>query len=64
MFGIIKKRLLYYYLTYYLVNINASDHKKCVSLNNQKCKIQRIPINLHPNQENQDLHYYPFADKL
>ena len=32
MFGIIRKRLLYYYLTYYLVNINAFDHKKCVSL--------------------------------
>ena len=50
MFGIIRKRLLYYYLTYYLVNINAFDHKKCASLNNQKCKIQRTLINLHPNQ--------------
>ena len=50
MFGIIRKRLLYYYLTYYLVDINAFDHKKCVSLNNQKCKIQRTLINLHPNQ--------------
>ena len=29
--------------------INASNHRKCVSLNNQKCMIQPTLINLHPN---------------
>ena len=30
--------------------VNASNHTKCVSLSNQKCKIQPILINLHPNE--------------
>ena len=29
-----------------------------------KCKIQPALINLHPNEYNQELHYYPFAVKL
>ena len=29
-----------------------------------KCQIQPILINIHPNECNQELHYYPFAVKL
>ena len=29
--------------------VNASNHTKCTSLSNQKCKIQPNFINLHPN---------------
>ena len=37
-----------------LINlVNASSHAKCVSLSNQKCKIQPTLINLHPNEYNQ-----------
>ena len=35
-----------------------------MSLSNQKCEIQATLINLHPNEYNQELHYYPFAVKL
>ena len=44
--------------------VNASNHTKCVSLSNQKCKIQPTPINLHPNKYSQEFHYYPFTVKL
>ena len=44
--------------------VNASSHTKCISLSNQKCKIQPTVINLHPNEYSQELHYYPFAVKL
>ena len=44
--------------------INASNNTQCVSLSNQKCEIQPTLINLHPNECNQELHYYPFAVKL
>ena len=30
--------------------VNASNHTKCVSLNNQKCEIQPTIINLHPHE--------------
>ena len=43
---------------------NASNHKKCISLSNQKCEIQPTLINLHLNEYSQELHYYPFAVKL
>ena len=43
---------------------NGCNHTKCVSLSNQKCEIQHSSINLHPNEDNQELHYYPFAVKL
>ena len=33
--------------------VNASDHKKCVYLSNQKCKIQPTLINLHTNKYSQ-----------
>ena len=38
--------------------VNASQHKKWVSLSDQKCKIQPILINLHPNGYSQELHYH------
>ena len=45
--------------------VNASNHTKCVSLSNQKCELQPPNIiNLHLNEYNQQLHYYPFAVKL
>ena len=44
--------------------VNASNHTKCVSLSNQKCGIQSTLINLHPNEYNQEFHYYPFSVKL
>ena len=45
--------------------VNASNHTKCVSLSNQKCELQPLNIiNLHLNEYNQQLHYYPFAVKL
>ena len=40
--------------------VGVSNHTKCVSLSNQKCKIQLTLI----NEYNQELHYYPFAVKL
>ena len=44
--------------------VNPCNHTKCVSLINQKCKIQSTLINLCRNEYNQELHYYPFAVKL
>ena len=44
--------------------VNASNHAKYISLNNQKCEIQPTLVNLHPNEYSQELHYYPFAIKL
>ena len=44
--------------------VNASNHTKCLSLSNQKCKIQLTLINLHPNKYIQEFHYYPFLVKL
>ena len=36
--------------------VNATNQTKCVSLSNQKCKIQSTLINLHPNEYSQELH--------
>ena len=44
--------------------VNASNHTKCIPLNNQRCMTQAILINLHPNEYGQGLHYYPFAINL
>ena len=44
--------------------VNASNHTKSVSLSNQKFKIQPSLINLHPNEQNEELQYYPLAVKL
>ena len=42
---------------------NASNPTKRVSLSNQKCEIKSTLINLHPDEYNQQFHYYPFAFK-
>ena len=48
-----------------LTNIlNGSNHKKYISLGNQKCMIQSTIINLHPDEYSQEFHYYRFAVKL
>ena len=39
-------------------------HLKCVSLLNQKYKIQPTIINLHPNDYTQAFHSYSFAVNL
>ena len=44
--------------------VNGSNHKKCVSLSNQKYMTQLTFINLHPNECIQEFHYYPFVVKL
>ena len=45
--------------------VDVSNHKKCVSLSNQKREIQPTLNNLHPNERSQELHYYyPFEVKL
>ena len=44
--------------------INASDHAKYISLNNQQCMTHTTLINSHPNGYIQGLHYYPFAVSL
>ena len=60
MFGIIKKM----FIGLLTALVNASNHTKCVYLSNQKCEIQPIFINLHPNKYSQKFHYYPFTVKL
>ena len=59
MFGIIKK--LFVLLSSI---VNASNHRKCALLSNQKYEIQTTFINLHSNEYSQEFHYYPFAVKL
>ena len=39
--------------------VNASNHTKCVLLNNQKYQIQLTLINLNPNEYSQEFHHYP-----
>ena len=41
--------------------VNASNHTKCVLLNNQKYMTQPTLINLHPNEYSQEFCYYRFA---
>ena len=45
MFGLIKKLFIGSLNSI----VNASKHIKCLSFNNQKCTIQPVLINLHPN---------------
>ena len=53
MFGLFKKIFMGL-----LINIvNASNHTKCLSLNNQKYEIQITSINLHLNEYIQEFHY-------
>ena len=53
-FGLIKK----IFIGLLIVIVSSSNHKRCVSLSNQKC------IDLHPNEYSQELHLYLFAVKL
>ena len=57
MFGIIKKMFMVLLTSI----VNASNHTKCVSLNNQKCEMQLTLINLYLNEYSQKLHYYPLS---
>ena len=60
MFRLIKK-----VFTGFLTGIvNASNYTKCVLLSNQKGMTQPTLINLHPDEYNQEFHYYTFAVKL
>ena len=45
MFGLIKK----IFIRLFSDIVNASNHTKCVSLSNQKRKIQSTLINFHPS---------------
>ena len=36
--------------------VNGSNHRKFVSLSNQKCMIQPTLINLHPNEYGQEFY--------
>ena len=60
MFGLIKKM----FMGLLISTVDASNHKKCVSLSNQKCESQPTLINLHSNEYSQEFHYYPFTVKL
>ena len=60
MFRLIKKKLVGLLTGI----VSVSNHAKCISLSNQKSMIQPTLINLHPNEYNQEFHYYPFAVKL
>ena len=60
MFGLIKKM----FIRLLTDLLNGSNHRKCVSLSNQKCMIQSTFINLNPNEYSQELHNYPFTVKL
>ena len=44
--------------------VSASNHTKCLSLNNHKCMTQPIVSNLHPKEYSQELHYFPFTVSL
>ena len=59
-FGLIKKM----FMGLLICIVNASDRTKWVSLSHQKRKILPTLINLHPNEYNQELRYYPFTVKL
>ena len=59
MFGLIKKIFIGM-----LTSLVHLIHLKCVSLLNQKYKIQPTIINLHPNGYTQALHSYSFAVNL
>ena len=60
MFGLIKK--MFIGLTNGLVN--TSNDGKCISLTNRKSDIQPTLTNLHPNEQSQELRYYPFTVNL
>ena len=49
MFGVIKKM----FAVLLAGIVNASTQTKCVSLSNEKCKIEPTLVNLRPNEYNQ-----------
>ena len=59
-FGLIKK----IFIGLLTSIVSASNHKKWMSLNNQKYMIQPTLINLHPNEYSRGFHYYPFLVEL
>ena len=59
-FGLVKK----IFIRLLTSVVNACSHTKCVSLSNQKCKIQPTLINLHPKEYTQGLRHYPLAVNL
>ena len=60
MFGLIKKILVRLLISI----VNACNHTKRVPSSNQKYVSQPTLINLHPNDNSQEFHYYPFVVKL
>ena len=60
MFELVKK----IFIRFLIGLFNASNHTKCMSLSNQKYKIQPTLINLHLNEYSQEFWYYLFAIKL
>ena len=44
--------------------VNASNHAKCISLNNQPCIARPTLINLNPDKYNEEWCYYPFMVNL
>ena len=60
MFGLIEKT----FMGLLINEVNASNHIKCLSLNNQKCMILRTLINLHPNEYSLEFYYDSFTVKL
>ena len=52
--GLLKKSLLDFSTSI----VNASNHTKCVSLNNHQCMIQPTLINSYPNKDTQGLRCY------
>ena len=60
MFGLTKKMFIWLLPSI----VSASNSAKPASLNNEKCMTLPTRINLYPNQDSQELHYYPFAVNL
>ena len=60
MFGLIKK----IFMGLLTRIVSTSNHKKCISLSYQKCMIQFILVNFHPNEYSQEFNHYPFSVKL
>ena len=60
MFGLIQKN----FIGWLTGLVNASNHRKCISLSNQKCEIRPTLVNLNTKEYSQELHYNPFTVKL
>ena len=60
MFGSIKKM----FVILLTIIVSASNHTKCVSLNNQKGMTQTTFVNLQRLEYSQELCYYSFEDNL